>query len=561
MGDNPFVCGFDNCTSAFKTSSDLKRHQRMHTGEKPFACELCDYKCAIKSNLTVHIRLNHSETRSIKCNVCDHVSTSRKAAKEHETNHSVAHRDGLMPRSFAAVAVSKFNELDSVGQWGRSVGFLAFIMGASTCTHKGKYFPTCNGRSPTSLHTEKSGDREVASVSGREVALVTTLESVKDTVPSSQPVDCKICEHVSTSKKAAKDHETVHAEEVLKCGVCLFACMGPSCMKNHLKTHTVITVAQDKQYSCKHCSYTSKQLGNLRIHMRIKHPGMKFCRKEKLNAKDPPSSSKASPSTRGSTITKSTTSKPFLYKSYRCTFCDASFVREDSWRSHIRQHQAQESNSSTIPVGNTGSNAIEILSRAAAETSVTCEQERVTQSNDSFLTLNSSSLESTKDNSLNDSVSDPLLEQQSKDESSNSITYSSNKEKSDDSLEQTHSQDPSQFQPVLLYVQNADLQNMSLDETGSIIVTGHCGQYLASLTDQSALMEQLTASLQPGMQYVLSAPLEGVVGANGDSPFLQANVPRDEEINTVPLPSLIPIHANGRNTQQKHFCASLITKD
>nr|CAD7577110.1 unnamed protein product [Timema californicum] len=499
VGDNPFVCGFDNCTSAFKTSSDLKRHQRMHTGEKPFVCELCDYKCAIKSNLTVHIRLNHSETRSIKCN---------------------------------------------------------------------SHFPT-HGKEwrPQGRFCEREG-----SISG------TTLESVKDTVPSvqpvrnwreelilassgSQPVDCKICEHVSTSKKAAKDHETVHAEEVLKCGVCLFACMGPSCMKNHLKTHTVITVAQDKQYSCKHCSYTSKQLGNLRIHMRIKHPGMKFCRKEKLNAKDPPSSSKASPSTRSSAITKSTTSKPFLYKSYRCTFCVASFVREDSWRSHIRQHQAQESNSSTIPVSNAGSNAIEILSRAAAETSATCEQERVTQSNDSFLTLNSSSLESTKDNSLNDSVSDPLLEEQSKDESSNGITYSSNKEKSDDSLEQTHSQDPSQFQPVLLYVQNADLQNMSLDETGSIIMTGHCGQYLASLTDQSALMEQLTASLQPGMQYVLSAPLEGVVGANGDSTFLQANVPRDEEITTVPLPSLIPIHANGRNTQQKHFCASLITKD
>nr|CAD7403007.1 unnamed protein product [Timema poppensis] len=129
--DNPFVCGFDNCTSAFKTSSDLKRHQRMHTGEKPFACELCDYKCAIKSNLTVHIRLNHSETRSIKCNVCDHVSTSRKAAKEHETNHS-AHRDGLMPRSFAAVAVSKFNELDSCG----AVGQISGVLGLRVVSHR-----------------------------------------------------------------------------------------------------------------------------------------------------------------------------------------------------------------------------------------------------------------------------------------------------------------------------------------------------------------------------------------------------------------------------------------
>ena len=48
LGDNPFVCPYESCPSAFKTSSDLKRHARMHTGEKPFACEFCDYKCAIK---------------------------------------------------------------------------------------------------------------------------------------------------------------------------------------------------------------------------------------------------------------------------------------------------------------------------------------------------------------------------------------------------------------------------------------------------------------------------------------------------------------------------------
>ena len=44
QGDAPFTCCLATCGAMFKTSSDLKRHTKVHTGEKPYQCEYCDHK-------------------------------------------------------------------------------------------------------------------------------------------------------------------------------------------------------------------------------------------------------------------------------------------------------------------------------------------------------------------------------------------------------------------------------------------------------------------------------------------------------------------------------------
>ncbi|KAL1425833.1 hypothetical protein MTO96_018816 [Rhipicephalus appendiculatus] len=51
---NPrFPCGF--CPQVFTFRSLLLRHERMHTGERPFECNLCGMTFRMKHHLVSHV--------------------------------------------------------------------------------------------------------------------------------------------------------------------------------------------------------------------------------------------------------------------------------------------------------------------------------------------------------------------------------------------------------------------------------------------------------------------------------------------------------------------------
>ena len=78
-----FKCSY--CDYKTKRSHSLKRHERIHTGEKPFSCSKCNKVFSTKGQLKIH-ELIHTDEKPYKCSLCDYKTVSQSHLKKHERN-------------------------------------------------------------------------------------------------------------------------------------------------------------------------------------------------------------------------------------------------------------------------------------------------------------------------------------------------------------------------------------------------------------------------------------------------------------------------------------------
>jgi len=62
-GEKPFVCEFGTCGKKFSQASNLIRHKRLHSGEKPYECLVCKKSFSSSSNLMQHKVVHQGSSR------------------------------------------------------------------------------------------------------------------------------------------------------------------------------------------------------------------------------------------------------------------------------------------------------------------------------------------------------------------------------------------------------------------------------------------------------------------------------------------------------------------
>ena len=83
--DAAFYCSF--CPKQFDQKGAATRHERTHTGEKPYACSICPRRFARRSAVAPHER-THTGEKPYACSICPRRFAQKGHVPRHERTHT-----------------------------------------------------------------------------------------------------------------------------------------------------------------------------------------------------------------------------------------------------------------------------------------------------------------------------------------------------------------------------------------------------------------------------------------------------------------------------------------
>lgn len=110
-GYKPYKCQV--CSKCFSSEDTLTQHMRIHSGEKPFECHICGKKFAVSSSLKIHIR-THTGEKPLQCKICGKRFNESSNLSKHMKTHQKRYKCVFCARSFDNIAKFNAHELKCV---------------------------------------------------------------------------------------------------------------------------------------------------------------------------------------------------------------------------------------------------------------------------------------------------------------------------------------------------------------------------------------------------------------------------------------------------------------
>uniref|UniRef100_A0A3P9J1Y8 Zinc finger and BTB domain-containing protein 41 n=1 Tax=Oryzias latipes TaxID=8090 RepID=A0A3P9J1Y8_ORYLA len=310
-GEKPFQC--DICLQCYSTKSNLNVHKKKHTSDASFPkkehkCPFCNKLHASKKTLAKHVRRFHPDctqeflnkrkrkSASWECSVCSKTFSRKPHLQEHMILHT---QDRPFKCSFCdEYFKSRFARLKHQEK---------FHLGPFPCEICGRQFND-SGNKKRHIECTHGGTRKwTCFICGKSVRERTTLREHLRIHTGEKPHFCSICGQSFRHSSSYRLHLRVHRDDKrYECNECGKTFIRHDHLTKHQKIHS-----GEKTHQCEECGKCFRRHDHLTVHYKSVHLGEKVWQKYKTAV-------------------------------HQCEVCKKEFKGKSSLEMHFRTHSGEK---------------------------------------------------------------------------------------------------------------------------------------------------------------------------------------------------------------------------